>query len=549
MVNVKVGAVLAAIGGAISLSLFAGACLQRNVEIPAIVPVPQHVQLQKGCFRVDPGTSIVVDRVFKATGEMLAAQLRNATGYAIPLRSESETATTSAIILTSPSATLGLGAEGYTLEVTPESVTVRGAAPAGLFYGTQTLLQLFPPQIFTQETVTGQRWTVPCLPITDQPRFAWRGLMLDVSRHFLKPAEVKKLIDAMALHKLNTFHWHLTDDQGWRVEIKKYPRLTEVGAWRKRIGFNLDPKASSAYGSDGRYGGYYTQAEVRDIVRYAEARHIRIVPEIELPGHSSAALAAYPQYSCSGGPYSTEMTESVSAGVYCAGKEETFQFLCDVLSQVMGLFPGEFIHIGGDEVPRQNWHNCPRCQGRMKEEGLANEHQLEDYFIRRIETFVHSHGKRLIGWSEIQNDHLLPETVVMDWIGGGAEAARAGNDVVMTPEDFCYLDFYQSLDRSSEPAAAGAYLPLAKVYAFEPLPPGLPSEAQARVLGAQGNLWTEYMSSLAQVEYMAFPRLCALAEVLWSPKTSRHWPDFVRRLQVHEQRLDRLGIRYRRGNE
>jgi len=300
----------------------------------------------------------------------------------------------------------------------------------------------------------------------------------------------------MALHKLNRFHWHLTDDQGWRIQIHKYPRLTQVGAWRKRIGFNLDPQSSSAYSSDGLYGGFYTQAEVRHVVAYARALHIEVIPEIEMPGHSNASLAAYPEFSCFGGPYSTDPAESSAAGVYCAGKEETFDFLNDVLSEVMDLFPGTFVHIGGDEVPTHNWHLCPLCQARIKREELKDEHGLEAYFIKRVEKVVTAHGKRLVGWSEIRNDNLDPGTVVMDWIGGAVEAAHAGHEVVRCPEEFCYLDFYQSKDRSHEPAAAGAYLPLSKTYAFEPVPANLPAAEEYHIIGAQGNLWTEYIPSL-----------------------------------------------------
>ena len=369
--------------------------------------------------------------------------------------------------------------------------------------------------------------------------------MLDVSRHFFTPAEIKQLLDVMALHKLNVFHWHLTDDQGWRIEIKKYPRLTEVGAWRRSIGFNLDPKTSTAYDAEGSYGGYYTQAEIRDLVAYARARFITIVPEIEMPGHSSAALAAYPQFSCSGGPYTTDMSQAVSAGVFCAGEEATFEFLGNVLNEVMDLFPWEFIHIGGDEVPKANWRNCPRCQDRMRREWLSNENDLEGYFIRRMEKIINARGKRAIGWSEIWNVGIATNTVVMDWIGGGLEAAQAGRDVVMSPDDYCYLDHYQSKDREKEPLAAGAYLPLHKVYNFEPLQKDLATNKQKHVLGAQANVWTEYMPSLAQAEYMTLPRLSALAEVVWSPRRSRNWDDFLRRLFVQQQRFDQLQVKYR----
>jgi hexosaminidase len=369
--------------------------------------------------------------------------------------------------------------------------------------------------------------------------------LLDVARHFFTAEEVRKFIDSIALHKLNRLQLHLTDDQGWRVEIQKYPRLTEVGAWRKNIGFKLDPKASTAYGPDGRYGGFFTREQIRALNAYAKARNVLLVPEIEMPGHASAALSAYPQFSCSGGPYTTDMDGGVFAGVFCAGNDETFVFLESVLAEIMEMFPGKYIHIGGDEVPKDNWRNCPKCQARIRAEGLKNEEELQSYFIRRIEKFITSRGRVLVGWSEIRQGGLAPNTVVMDWIGGGAEAAAAGHDVVMTPTKFAYLDYYQSTNRSAEPRGIGGFVPLEKTYAFEPIPEKLAPEFQARILGGQGNLWTEYIPNLAHAEYMAFPRLCALAEVTWSSPASRNYEDFVRRLRVHLQRLDALGVKYR----
>jgi hexosaminidase len=528
----------------------------------AIIPYPETVIRRSGTFRLLKETEIVVGPGAEAAGRMLAVRLRSGTGFKVPVRIISDNrglallgdragarATNpapGAIYLTSKASGPPLCAEAYRLEVGEGFVSIQASDQAGVFYGTQTLLQLLPPEIFANHEVVKTDWRMPQCYIQDRPRFTWRGTMLDVSRHFFNAAEIKKFLDAMALHKLNVFHWHLTDDQGWRIEIKRYPRLTEVGAWRKRIGFNLDSRSSTAYGPDGRYGGFYTQDQVREIVAYAQARHITIVPEIEMPGHSAAALAAYPEFSCTGGPYTTDMAEAVMPGVFCPGNEQTFQFLDHVLEEVMELFPGPFLHVGGDEVPVGNWHRCPRCQSRMKNECFTSERQLEPYFLRRIEQFINAHGRRMIGWSEIRNDGLAPSTVVMDWIGGGTEAALAGHDVVMSPQEYCYLDFYQSRNRLREPPAAGAYLPLEKVYSFEPVPSGLASSARSHILGGQGNLWTEYMPSLQQVEYMAFPRLSGLSEVFWSPKGSRNWADFLARLTVHERRLDLLGINYRR---
>jgi hexosaminidase len=517
------------------------------IQTLPLVPLPAHIEQRHGHFLMDARTRLLVDDAARGTGEYLADRLRKSTGYPLPISASATSPAAGCILLTTNQASASLGTEGYTLSITPDAVVLRAPNAAGLFYGVQTLLQLFPPEVFAS-AATNAAWRAPCLQIDDQPRFHWRGLMLDVSRHFFTKTEVEQVLDGMALHKLNMFHWHLTDDQGWRIQIKKYPRLTEVGAWRKRIGFNLDPKSSTAYGPDGRYGGFYTQDDIREVVAYAAARHITVVPEIEMPGHSSAALAAYPELSCSGGPYSTDSADDASAGVYCAGKEQTFEFLENVLTEVMALFPGPYIHIGGDEVPKLNWHDCPLCRARMQHEGLPNERELEAYFVRRINTFLQAHGRTLLGWSELgQSQNGLPENaMLMDWIGGARAAANAGHDVVRCPNDSCYFDLYQSRDRAHEPAAAGGDLPLSKVYAFEPIPHGLDSASRHRIVGAQANLWTEYMPSLASVQYMEFPRICALAEVVWSPEPLRNWQSFWTRLQVHLQRLDLLGIKHRR---
>jgi hexosaminidase len=370
-------------------------------------------------------------------------------------------------------------------------------------------------------------------------------MLLDVSRHFFTKEEVEQILDGLALHKINVLHWHLVDDQGWRIEIKKYPRLTEMGAWRKNIGFGMDPKASTAYGPDGRYGGFYTQDDIREVVAYAAARHITIVPEIEMPGHSSAALAAYPQYSCNGGPFTTDVGGGVFPGVYCAGNDETFDFLQNVLTEVFALFPSKYIHVGGDEVPTTSWEKCEKCQARKKTEGLANDRQLESYFIQRMEKFINAHNRLLIGWSEIREGGLAQNAALMDWIGGATEGASAGHDVVMTPENFCYVDHYQSKDHAKEPKAIGGFLPLRKIYGFDPIPANLAPEFQKHILGAQGNLWAEYIPNLRHAEYMIFPRESALAEVAWSPKEARNFDDFLRRLEIDDRRLEQMGVNYR----
>jgi hexosaminidase len=519
----------------------------------AIIPAPATVELAQGAFLLSASTRIVVDAASRPAGEFLAARLRVATGFPVPVtegqatsvQGAEESSARAAIDLALQSGRAELGAEGYQLVVTPESVQIRAAQPAGVFYGMQSLLQLLPPEVFSRVPVTRPQWRIPCVRIEDRPRFAWRGFMLDVSRHFFNKEEVKTLLEAMALHKLNVFHWHLTDDQGWRLEIKKHPRLTSVGAWRGSIGYNLDPKASTAYGPDGRYGGFYTQEEVREVVAFAQARQITVVPEIEMPGHATAALAAHPELSCTGGPYGTDVVKNQFDGVFCAGKEETFQFLEDVLQEVTELFPGPYLHVGGDEVALRNWRECPRCQSRIKEQGLSAVNDLQGYFIKRVQQIVQARDRKLVGWSEIARGGLPPGAVLMDWIGGGVEAAQAGHGVVMCPNTYCYFDFYQSQNRTIEPPAVGGYLPLQQVYSFEPIPERLAPQDGARILGSQGNVWTEYIASLRQVEYMTFPRLCALAEVVWSPATVRSWDSFRSRLRVHSRRLDLQGVHYR----
>lgn len=516
--------------------------------LPPLIPQPEKVEVQAGFCPLAEHTKIVVDARTRATGEYLAAHLKPATGYRFRVTTRTAAHTPGTIFLGIATNLAAVGPEGYELEVTPDAVVITGADEAGVFYGAQTLLQLLPPQIFATNLVSGVEWKMPCVQIEDQPRFKWRGLMLDVSRHFYTPAEVKHLLDWMAEEKLNTFHWHLVDDQAWRIEIKKYPLLTKVGAWRNSVGFGLASNATSAYGKDGRYGGFYTQAQIRDVVAYAQKLHITIVPEIEMPGHSLAALSAYPQFSCSGGPFSIDPKGGVFHGIYCAGNDATFDFLADILGEVMALFPGQYIHIGGDEVLKDTWHHCEKCQDRMKAEGLKNERELQSYFIRRIEKIVDAHHHHLIGWSEIREGGLAPTAAVMDWIGGAVEAATNGHNVVMSPTKYCYFDHYQSTNHTTEPRAIGGYLSLSQVYAFEPIPAGLAPEYQGLILGGQANLWTEYVPNFGHVQYMVFPRLCALSESLWSARAVRSWGSFQERLPAELARLQVQGIHYRTGN-
>jgi hexosaminidase len=507
------------------------------------------MELRDGGFMLTPATRIYTDFASRETGKVLTGRLCPATGYPFQTSTKffGSAAIPGGVLLTTKDANTNLGPEGYELVVAPDGIVIRSPSQAGLFYGVQTLLQLLPPEIFATNLVTHIAWQIPCVRIQDWPRFQWRGFMLDVSRHFFNKSEVETFLDAMALHKMNVFHWHLTDDHGWRIEIKKYPKLTQVGAWRSGGGFGFDPKTTTAYGPDGRYGGFYTQDDIREVVKYAAALHITIVPEIEMPGHSTAALAAYPQYSCTGGPFEPSMTAGIFNGIYDPAKEDTFQFLADVLTEVIPLFPGKYIHIGGDEVPKETWKNSADCQALMRREGLKNEEELQSWFVRRIEKIVNARGRSMIGWSEILQGGLAKNAAVMDWIGGAKEAANQGHDVVMTPTAYCYFDFYQSSDHVAEPKAPtwGGPLTLDKMYAFEPMPTNLPPELQSYILGAQGNLWTEQIPNFKQAEYMTFPRACALAEVTWSAKDLRNWDDFISRLQIHLRRLDELNINYR----
>ena len=430
-----------------------------------------------------------------------------------------------------------LAEEGYELTIEPDSVLLRAAKPRGLFWGVQTLRQLLPPGGQGAKAARSEGThavPLPCVHIKDTPRYPWRGMHLDVGRHFMPTEFVKRYIDFLALHKFNVFHWHLTEDQGWRIEIKEYPRLTTVAAWRGQ--------------EDKRYGGFYTQKEIREVVAYAADRFITVVPEIELPGHSLAALAAYPEVSCTGGPFEVPTRWGIFEDVYCAGNDATFEFLKNVLSEVLELFPGPYVHIGGDECPKTRWKACKKCQARIEAEGLADEHELQSYFIKRISRFLASNGRRLVGWDEILEGGLAPDATVMSWRGikGGIAAARMGHDVVMTPGTHCYLNMKQA-PGADEPGHAGSHVvTLEKVYSYEPTPAELtPAEAK-HILGAQGNVWTEYIATPKEVEYMVFPRMCALAEVTWTPAPLRDWNDFLSRLEVHQQRLDAMGVNYYR---
>jgi hexosaminidase len=513
-----------------------------------IVPMPAEIKMGKGNFTINKNTVLVLEGSgLESTANIFNEQLRAITGY--KLKVQKNTPAKNAIVLnferldhTIPGA--------YNLTVDDKGVYIAGDNEPGVFYGLQTLLQLLPPlrnkQMFQTANASplntiGAMLPIPQLFINDYPRFEYRGMHLDVCRHFFPVTVVKKYIDYLAAHKFNNFHWHLTEDQGWRIEIKKYPKLTGIGAYRNGTIIGRYP----GKGNDSiRYGGFYTQTEVKEIVQYATARYITVIPEIEMPGHSTAALASYPFLGCTKGPYKVLETWGVLDDVYCAGNDSTFVFLENVLDEVLQLFPSKYIHIGGDECPKERWKTCPLCQKRITDNHLKDEHELQSYFIQRIEKYLNSKGRKIIGWDEILEGGLAKNATVMSWRGeeGGITAAKQDHDVIMTPGTYCYLDHSQTKNEDS--VTIGGYLPLEKVYSYEPVPAVLNAEQAKHILGAQGNVWTEYIGNVPKLEYMIFPRMSALSEVLWTPKDKRNWNDFERRLPSLMRRYESWKANY-----
>lgn len=489
------------------------------VEI-SIIPKPTYYKVHPGIFNLVRDTNIFVDQDsrIQAIADYTIDFLSSATGYPLSKEAGAMTEKKSVILLhllNKPQ----LGEEGYEIEVTPEFVLLQAFRPNGLFHAVQSLRQLLPPEIETREATPGV-WAIPCSKLQDLPRFRWRGLLLDCGRHYMTADFIKRYIDLLALYKMNVFHWHLTEDQGWRIEIKKYPRLTEIGAWR-------------TYEDGAVYGGYYTQEQIRDIVAYAQKRYVQIVPEIEMPGHSLAALSAYPEFSCTGGPFKVETQNGVFQDIYCAGNDSTFTFLQDILDEVIALFPSSYIHIGGDEVQKSRWQHCHKCQTRIKREGLKDEVELQSYFIKRIEKYLIDKNKKIIGWDEILEGGLAPEATVQSWRGmdRAAEAARLGHDAIVSPTSHAYFDApLQSID-------------LRTVFTFNPLPKGLSVIEQERIIGGECNMWTEHAPQPV-VDSKIFPRLLAMAERLWSTADNDDFNAFVYRIRQHYQRLDYLGVKY-----
>jgi hexosaminidase len=507
---------------------------------PSIIPLPLKMKTGEGSFVLTPETEVRFDAALAAEAKLFAADLKSNTGSEPRMIYEEQRIQLPSEIRLDVDDSLSLKPGGYTLEVTSKTVVVTGKDAAGAWNGTRSLLQLLP--------LEGPR-SFPVVSITDEPRFGWRGMHLDVGRHFFPVENIKGLIDWLAFHKMNVFHWHLTEDQGWRIEIKKYPKLTEIGAWR-----DSTPPYGNRNSDDGkRYGGFYSQEQIKEVVAYAKERHITIVPEIDMPGHMAAAIAAYPQFGNSDIPNYAPKVRNRWGVHYdtLAPTEETFAFVDDVLTEVCALFPSSYIHIGGDEAPKDQWEKSPRVQELMKKEGLKNGHDVQSYFIKRVEKILDAKGRKLIGWDEIREGGLAPSATVMCWQGDGIGAAEAsakeGHDVVMAPNQRLYFDHYQrpekeELAKGVEFETIGGFRPVDNVYSYEPVPTALSAEQAKHVLGVQGQLWTEYMHDWKKVEYMAFPRIAALAEVAWTVPERKNYDDFRKRLDGILKHYDAAGV-------
>lgn len=517
-----------------------------------VVPYPNEVSLKAGSYKV-------AGAVFHYDGNMDALSVQAVTDFADRLSrvtgkqslvSEGHSRTGINFVVDP-----ALAPEEYSLVVNRKAVIIKASALNGFIYAIQTVKQMLPEEIFSDSLDQDEDWKLKCVVIKDAPRFAYRGMHLDVSRHFWSVDEVKRYLDVMQVHKLNRFHWHLTDDQGWRIEIKKYPRLTEKGAVRKEtlVG-HLQPKDNVFDGTPYGEGLFYTQDQIREVVAYAAARGITVIPEIDLPGHMVAALACYPELGCTSGPYEVWPMWGVADDVLCPGNEKTFEFIENVLSEVADLFPSEYIHIGGDECPKVRWEKCPKCQARIKALGLeadekhSAEYFLQSYVTERVEAFLATRGKRIIGWDEILEGKLAPDATVMSWrgISGGLEAARLGHDAIMTPNSYLYFDYYQSDNQDAEPLAIGGYLPVSKVYSYEPFEEGMTEEEKSHIIGVQANLWTEYITTESQLEYMLLPRLAALSEVQWCQPQNKNWERFEDCVDDVCDIYDQMGYNYAR---
>lgn len=513
------------------VALACSSCQTEKKADYQVIPLPQEVVLtQEKPFLLNKNVSITYPEgnlLLKRNAEFLSGYIRQATGYTPPVKGLKDGETAKHAI------NLGLDAdiankEGYVLTTTSEGIQINGQTENGVFYGCQTLRKSIPAE------AQGVDILLPAGSIKDEPRFTYRGMHLDVCRHFFPLEFIKEYIDLLALHNMNTFHWHLTDDQGWRIEIKKYPKLTEVGSKRN---CTVVGKARSGKYDNIPYGGFYTQEQAKEIVKYAQERYITVIPEVDLPGHMLAALAAYPDMGCTGGPYKVSPDWGIFEDVLCIGNEQSMQFLEDVMAEITEIFPSKLVHIGGDEAPRTRWAKCPKCQARIKAEGLKTDKQhtaedrLQSYCMTRIEKFLNSKGRQIIGWDEILEGDVAPNATVMSWRGtsGGIKAAQMGHDVIMTPNLYCYFDYLQTADSKDEPLGIGGYVPVEKVYSLDPTA-ALTEEQAKHILGAQANLWTEYIATTEHAEYMILPRMAALAEVQWTQPEKKDYADFTQRL-------------------
>lgn len=528
-----------------ALALACASCTAEKEANYQVIPLPQEVSLtQENPFKLNENVLIAYpenNALLQRNAEFLSEYIQQATNYAPKTKAiaAGEQVKNAIVLGLDPSIA---NKEGYVLTTTPEGININGQTENGVFYGIQTIRKSIPAEA-KEATIL-----IPAGEIKDEPRFSYRGMHLDVGRHFFPKEFMKKYIDLLALHNMNTFHWHLTDDQGWRIEIKKYPKLTEIGSQRSRtvIGRNTQEYDNTPY------GGFFTQEEAKEIVKYAQERYITVIPEVDLPGHMLAALAAYPEMGCTGGPYEVCPRWGIFEDVLCIGNDQTMQFLEDVMNEIIEIFPSKYVHIGGDEAPRTRWEKCPKCQARIKTEGLkadknhTAEDRLQSYCMTRIEEFLNSKGRQIIGWDEILEGDVAPNATVMSWRGmeGGIKAAQLGHDVIMTPTSFCYFDYYQTADTKDEPLGIGGYVPIEKVYSLEPVPAVLTEEQSKHILGAQANLWTEYIHSSEHVEYMVLPRMAALAEVQWTQPEKKDFKDFTKRLARLMKFYQRDGFNY-----
>ena len=525
-----------------ALALFA-ACSQPlpNPEAFSVIPCPNKVSLSQGAFNVK-GVAVSVDPALDEASQAAVQRFVSALETASGVKTKSGKALSFVL-------NANLAPEQYVIDIQPKAARVEASALNGFVYACETLKQMLPAAIYGSTVKADANWVLPCAHIEDQPRFAYRGMHLDPCRHFFTIEETKRYLDVMAAYKLNRFHWHLTEDQGWRMEVKAYPKLTEVGAWRNGTVIKKDWNSNDGI----RYGGFYTQEQMKEIVAYAAERGITVIPEVDLPGHMVAALAAYPELGCTGGPYEVWTRWGVAPDILCAGNEEIYTFLEAVLTELIDIFPSEYIHIGGDEAFNEEmgipWDHCPKCAAKMKELGIKKgpmaKHYLQNYVTARMQDFLNSKGRKIIGWDEILEGNLAPGATVMSWRGvsGGIEAAKKGFDAIMTPNSYMYFDYYQSKERDKEPFAIGGFLPLENVYAYEPFE-GLEESAQSHILGVQANLWTEYIATPEHLEYMLLPRMCALSEIQWCQAGKKDYYRFNQSLNHSFAMFDAMGLSY-----